>query len=95
MTDPHTSMSLAAILIMIVVVLVTVAVMLAAVFLAAREPGPGLRPGSGGPAAAPWPEAVGGGGEMPAGARVILSDGQPAAVGGTGEPAADYAGRAG
>jgi hypothetical protein len=26
---------------------------------------------------------------------VILSDGQPAAVGGTGEPAADYAGRAG
>jgi hypothetical protein len=88
-------MSLAAILVMTVVVLVLLVGWLAVVFLAAREPGGGARPGSGGPARTRRPEAVTRLAEMPAGARVVPSDGQPAAGGGTGEPAARGAGQVG
>jgi len=77
MTDPHTSMSLTAILVMTVVVLVLMVGWLAAVFLAAREPGGGARSGSGGPARARRPEAVTRRGEVLAGARAVPPDGQP------------------
>jgi hypothetical protein len=51
MTDPHTSMSLAAILVLTVVVMVLLVGWLAVVFLAAREPGAGgARPGGEDPA---------------------------------------------
>jgi hypothetical protein len=96
MTDPHTSMSLAAILVLTVVVMVLVVGWLVAVFLAGRQPAGGrARAGSGDPARARRPEAVRRRGEMPAGAHVVPSDGQPAAGGGTGEPAADSVGQAG
>jgi hypothetical protein len=89
MTDPHTSMSLAAILVLTVVVLVLLVGWLAVVFLAAREPGGGsARPGSGDPARARRPEAVPRRGDMPAGAHAAPPDGQLAAGGGTGEPTA-------
>jgi hypothetical protein len=96
MTDPHTSMSLAATLVLTVVALVLLVGWLAAVLLAAREPGRGsARPGSEDPARAGRAEAVTRRGEMPAGAHAAPPDGQPAAGGGTGKPAAGDAGPAG
>jgi hypothetical protein len=92
MTDPHTTMSLAAILVLTVVVLVSIVGWLAVVFLAGRQPGGGARPGDEGPARARRPETVTRRAEMPAGAHVVPPDGQPAAG---GEPAVDSAGRAG
>jgi hypothetical protein len=50
MLDPHTSMSLAAILVLTVVVLVLVVGWLAVVFLAGRQPGGSARPESEDPA---------------------------------------------
>jgi hypothetical protein len=92
MTDPHTSMSLAAILVLTVVVMVLLVGWLAVVFLAAREPGAGgARPGSEDPARARRPEACRSGRDMPVGAHAAPPDGQPAAD----EPAARRAGRVG
>ena len=68
MTDPHTSMSLAAILVLTVVVMVLLVGWLAVVFLAAREPGVGsARPGGEDPARVAEPDAVPSRGGMPAG----------------------------
>ena len=59
MTDPRTSMSLPAILVLTVVALVLVVGWLAAVFLAGRQPGGGgAQPGSEGSARARRPETV-------------------------------------
>ena len=85
MTDPHTSMSLAAILVLTVVVMVTVVGWLAVVFLAGHQPvGGRARPGSEDPARARRPGAVRRHGDMPAGAHAAPPGGQPAAD----EPAA-------
>jgi hypothetical protein len=95
MTDPHTSMSLAAILILTVVVLVSVAGWLVAVFLAARQPGGGSAgPGSEGSARARRPDAVTHGGDVPARARAHPPARQPAG-GGTDEALAPGTGQAG
>jgi hypothetical protein len=89
-------MSLAAILVLTVVVMVTVVGWLIAVFLAGHQPAGGrARPGSGDPARARQPEAVTRRREMPARAHAAPPDGQPAAGGGTGEPAADSVGQVG
>src|SRR5690349_10553431 len=86
MTDPHTSMSLAAVLVLTAVVMVLVVGWLAAVFLAGHQPAGGrARPGSEDPGRARRPEAVTRRGEMPASAHVVPSDRQPAAGGGPGE----------
>jgi hypothetical protein len=84
MTDPHTSMSLAAILVLTVVVMVLVAGWLAVVFLAGREPGVGrARPGSEDPARVAEPGVPSRGG-VPAGpgapaGRTALQPGDDAA----------------
>ena len=95
MTDPHTSMSLAAILVLTAVALVSVAGWLAAVFRAGREPA-GARP-AGERRFRPRrrPAAVTRYGNMPVGAPADPPDGQPAAGGGTGEPAVRGTGQAG
>src|ERR1019366_4226378 len=76
MTDPGSSMSLAGVLVLTVVVLVLLVGWLAAVFLAARQPG-GARPGNEDPARGRQPEAVTHRGDMPAGTRVHPPDGHP------------------
>jgi hypothetical protein len=89
-------MSLAGVLVLTVVVLVLLVGWLAAVFLAARQPG-GARPGNEDPARGRQPEAVTHRGDMPAGTRVHPPDGhpgQPAGGGGTGEPLARGTGQA-
>ena len=58
MTDPHTSMSLAATLVLTVVVMVSLVGWLAVVFLAGREPGGSDSPGSEDPARVAEPGAV-------------------------------------
>jgi hypothetical protein len=99
MTDPGSSMSPVAILVLTVVVLSLLVGWLAVVFRAARQPGGGSpRPGSGDPARARQPEAVTHHGDMAAGARVhppAAGPGQPAGDGGTEEPPARRAGQAG
>jgi hypothetical protein len=79
MTDPHTSMSLAA----TVVVLVLVVGWLAAVFLAGHQPAGGrARPGSEDPARARQPKAARGRGDMPVSAHAAPPDGhEPTARG--------------
>ena len=87
MLDPHTSMSLAAVLVLTVVVLVLVVGWLAVVFLAGRQPRAGSpRPGREDPADLR-------GGDVPARARAHPPAGQPTASGadeplasGTGHP---------
>jgi hypothetical protein len=95
MLDPHTSMSLASVLVLTVVVLVLVAGWLAAVFLAGRQPrGGGARPGREDPAGARRPEAASHRGDVPARARAHPPAGQQAG-GGADEPLASGAGQAG
>jgi hypothetical protein len=95
MTDPHTSMSLAAILVMTVVVLVLVGGWLAAVFLAGRQPGArSAQPGSEGSARARRPETGTHGGDVPAPARARPPARRPAG-GGTDEALAPGTGQAG
>ena len=87
MTDPHTSMSLTAVLVLTVVVMVTLVGWLVVVFWAGHQPAGGrARPGSEDPARRP--EAVRRRGDMPAGAHAAPPDGQPAAD----EPTASGAG---
>jgi hypothetical protein len=95
MTDPHTSMSLAAILVLTAVSLVSVAGWLVAVFRAGHEPAGRARTGSEHPPAVRRPAAVTPHGNLSARAHADPLDGQPAAGGGTGEPAAHGAGQAG
>jgi hypothetical protein len=79
MTDPHTSMSLAATLVLTVVVMVLIVGWLAVVFLAGREPGTGsARLGSEGPARVPEPGAVPSRGGVPAGPGALRPAGRPA-----------------
>jgi hypothetical protein len=88
MLDPHTSMSLAAVLVLTVVVMVLVVGWLAAVFLAGRQPRAGSpRPGREDPADLR-------GGDVPARARAHPPAGRPAA-GGADEPLAPATGEAG
>ena len=95
MPDPHTSMSLAAVLVLTVVVLVTVLGWLAAVFLAGRQPrGGSPRPGREEPAGARRPEAVNHTGDVSARARAHPSAGQSAG-GCADEPLASGTGQAG
>jgi hypothetical protein len=85
MTDPHTSMSLAAILVLTVVVMVLLVGWLAVVFLAAREPGAGgARPGGEDPARAAEPDAVPSRGGVPAGPGARRPAGGPAPQPGDG-----------
>ena len=92
MTDPGSSMSLAATLVLTVIVLVLLVGWLAAVFLAPRQPG-SARPGHGDPARGRQPEAVTDRGDMPARTRAH----PPArrAAGGGDEPLARGTGQAG
>ena len=79
MTDPHTSMSLAATLVLTVVVLVLIVGWLAVVFLAGREPGAGsARPGSEDPARVAEPGTVPSRGGVPAGPGARQPAGRPA-----------------
>ena len=95
MLDPHTSMSLAAVLVLTVVVLVLVVGWLAAVFLAGRQPrGGSARPGREYPADARRPEAASHSGDVPARARAHPPAGHPAG-GGADEPLASGTGQAG
>jgi hypothetical protein len=95
MLDPHTSMSLTAVLVLTVVVLVTVLGWLAAVFLAGHQPrGGSARPGREEPASARRPEAASHSGDVPARACAHPSAGQPAG-GGADEPLASGTGQAG
>lgn len=95
MLDPHTSMSLAAILVLTAVVLVLVVGWLAAVFLAGSQPrGGSARPDRQHPAGVRPPEAVSHGGDVPAWARARPQAGQPAG-GGAHEPLASGTGQAG
>ncbi len=79
MTDPHTSMSLAAILVLTVVVMVTVVGWLIAVFRAGHQPAARrARPGSEDPARAAEPDAVPSRGGVPAGPGARRPAGGPA-----------------
>ena len=86
MTDPGSSMSLTAIIVMAVVVLVLLAGWLGAVFFAAREPrGVPARPGGEEPGRASQPEARRHPGDVPAApARVPGGDGTGGALTGAG-----------
>jgi hypothetical protein len=86
MTDPGSSMSLTAVIVMAVVVLVLLAGWLGAVFFAAREPkGGSARPGAGDPGRASQPEARRHPGDVPAApARVPGGDGTGEALTGAG-----------
>jgi hypothetical protein len=82
MTDPGSSMSLTAVIVMTVVVLAALAGWLGAVFLAAREPrGGGARPGGEDPRRACQPEAGRHPGDVPAApARAPGGDGTAGAL---------------
>jgi hypothetical protein len=86
MTDPGSSMSLTAIIVMAVVVLVLLAGWLGAVFFAAREPrGGSARTGGDDPGRASQPEAGRHPGDVPAApARVPGGDGTGGALTGAG-----------
>jgi hypothetical protein len=87
MTDPHTSMSLAAILVLTVVVMVLVVGWLVMVFLAGNQPAGGrVRPGSEDPARVAEPDAVPSRGGMPAGPGARRGPAPQPGDDATGEP---------